>query len=472
MRRIIFYSWQSDLPNKTNRGFIQAALENAAKNITSDDTLDIEPVIDRDTQGVAGAPDISATIFAKIVAADLFVADVSITSRPTEGRPAPNPNVLIELGYALRSLGQERVVLVFNDAFGRVEELPFDLRTRRVLTYNQPAESNDKSVTRKELEKRCRDSIVSAIDHFPSRDTNLPIPAIQAIEDDLKNKVIILRRNLDHLLASIDELSPTLFRNGGTIDELLCAIEQTQEPISEFSKIAETIAIMDDQNAALECYQWFGKIFEKYNLPDGFSGSWNQADFDYFKFVGHELFVSLFAFLLRENRWTLITVLLSQPIPMRYVRYDGPGIVMWDYASEHLVSLVAESHKKQRISIHADILHTRHDSGGLAAILPFQEFADADYFLFLFGELQSEDESPRMDWRPWSALYLKRTPLFIIKAQSKSEAMNLVTAFHLPSMDEFKKRLKDRAPQLGRLFGRGWWDNPLSSDDIDRIGSR
>jgi len=34
-RFVIFYSWQSDLPNATNRGFIQEALERAARNIRS-----------------------------------------------------------------------------------------------------------------------------------------------------------------------------------------------------------------------------------------------------------------------------------------------------------------------------------------------------------------------------------------------------------------------------------------------------
>jgi len=39
----------------------------------------------------------------KIDVADVFVADVSIVGGSIE-RPAPNPNVLIELGYALCSL--------------------------------------------------------------------------------------------------------------------------------------------------------------------------------------------------------------------------------------------------------------------------------------------------------------------------------------------------------------------------------
>lgn len=71
MRRILFYSWQSDLPNSTNRGFIQRALEDAAVKIAADDTVAVEPVVDRDTQGVPGSPDIAATIFGKIAGADI-----------------------------------------------------------------------------------------------------------------------------------------------------------------------------------------------------------------------------------------------------------------------------------------------------------------------------------------------------------------------------------------------------------------
>jgi len=76
--RIVFYSWQSDLPSKTNRGFILDALKNAVKAIHKDDSIEIKPVIDRDTEGVAGSPDISKTIFNKITQSDIFICDVSI----------------------------------------------------------------------------------------------------------------------------------------------------------------------------------------------------------------------------------------------------------------------------------------------------------------------------------------------------------------------------------------------------------
>src|SRR5258708_2180195 len=104
MRRVIFYSWQSDLPNATNRGFIGQALEHAARSLRTDDSIAVEPVVDRDTAGVPGTPDIAATILHKVARSHAFVCDVSIINATGVQRPTPNPNVLIELGYALRAL--------------------------------------------------------------------------------------------------------------------------------------------------------------------------------------------------------------------------------------------------------------------------------------------------------------------------------------------------------------------------------
>jgi hypothetical protein len=61
----VFYSWQSDLPPASNRSLIQAALEAAVKAIRADDTLHVVPRVERDTLGVAGAPDIGVTILRK-----------------------------------------------------------------------------------------------------------------------------------------------------------------------------------------------------------------------------------------------------------------------------------------------------------------------------------------------------------------------------------------------------------------------
>src|SRR5713226_1824126 len=125
MQATVFYSWQSDIKAAANRTLIQDALEAAAKVLRDDGSISVEPVIERDTKGIPGAPDIGMTILEKIDASAVIVADVTIVGRD-DGRPTPNPNVLIELGYGLRSLTPRRVILVQNVAFGGPEDLPFD----------------------------------------------------------------------------------------------------------------------------------------------------------------------------------------------------------------------------------------------------------------------------------------------------------------------------------------------------------
>lgn len=474
MRRVIFYSWQSDLPNPTNRGFIQQALENVAKAIVSDNTVDVEPVIDRDTLGVAGSPDISATIFAKIAVADIVVVDISIIGQLSGGRSTPNPNVLIELGYALKALGHERVVLVFNSAFGKIDLLPFDLRTRRIMVYNMPEAAIDRSTERKKLESQLNSAILSALMDIPEvSETGSDSELLHAIEHVQPNRVIILRKKLGEFLKKLDSNQPKKHSEGGTVDDLTGAIEETQEIVAEFSKIVETISIMSDSDSIQETCRWFGNIFERYNRPQGLNGSYSTADYDYYKFVGHEMFVSMVAFMIREQRWALLDLVLSEPISMKYEpSAHGPTSVNWEYASEHLSLLLDESNKQRRVSIHADIIMNRHTTGGLSAILPFDDFMAADFFLFLRGELLPEQTNDFMEWRAWSNSYLKNVPAFITYCQQARVAESVIKVLKVPSIDEFKRRLTERVPRLGKLFNSMFWRSPIENADIASIGTR
>ena len=155
----VFYSWQSDTRAAANRTLIQRSLEDSLSEISDDDSLALDPAIDRDTVGVAGAPDISNTILRKIDASAAFVADVTIVNSEESSRPMPNPNVLIELGYALKALGDSQIVLVQNTAFGGPELLPFDLRQKRVLTYHSATDAESRAIERKQLQSQLREAL-------------------------------------------------------------------------------------------------------------------------------------------------------------------------------------------------------------------------------------------------------------------------------------------------------------------------
>ena len=158
MKNTIFYSWQSDLPNKTNRGFLESCLKNVPRELEKIGPFSVEFTIDRDTKNEPGTPDITESIFKKIEKSKIFIADISIINSESTGRKTPNPNVLIELGYAARSLGWEKVICIYNLDYGSIDDLPFDLRQRRPLTYSLKDKS--KSDARKTVSKVISQSIL------------------------------------------------------------------------------------------------------------------------------------------------------------------------------------------------------------------------------------------------------------------------------------------------------------------------
>jgi hypothetical protein len=98
VKRVVFYSWQSDSPTAIHRNLVEDALSRAVRAIRRDDTATVEPVVDRDTAGVPGSPAIADSIYAKIAEADVFVADVTIVNPAAPERWTLNPNILVELG--------------------------------------------------------------------------------------------------------------------------------------------------------------------------------------------------------------------------------------------------------------------------------------------------------------------------------------------------------------------------------------
>lgn len=175
----IFYSWQSDIrPVAACRSLIEDALEQAIRTVANDGSIGLQPVLDRDTADVPGCPDIGITIFEKIEEAAAFVADVTIVNAGM-GRPMPNPNVLLELGYALHALGDRRIVLVQNIAFGKPEQLPFDLRQKRVITYHSEPDASERASARKALSTQLERALRAVLlnQHTPSRaEVELTLP--------------------------------------------------------------------------------------------------------------------------------------------------------------------------------------------------------------------------------------------------------------------------------------------------------
>lgn len=164
MKRSVFFSWQADTITKTGRNLIERALEQALKELVRGPAVtnaERELYVDRDTAGVPGSPPIVETIFNKIDNALAFVPDLTFVGTRLDGRPTPNPNVLIEYGWALKSLGFSRLIPVMNTAYGEptAESMPFDLRhLRHPILFSLPedASAEDIAAVKADLAKALR----------------------------------------------------------------------------------------------------------------------------------------------------------------------------------------------------------------------------------------------------------------------------------------------------------------------------
>lgn len=192
----IFYSWQSDLPDTTNRGLIRKQIRLAANKIESAGQYVIQ--IDEATRDTAGSPNIPMTILEKILGSDLFICDVSTINKESESRKCPNPNVVFELGFAVAHLGWNRVILLFNEEYGPLQDLPFDFDRHRASPYRAG------EIPSKEQENKLCVLVEAAVTTVMRIDP--PKPTAKFDPDETKRSRDI--RTLTHLLSHTH--TPTL----------------------------------------------------------------------------------------------------------------------------------------------------------------------------------------------------------------------------------------------------------------------
>lgn len=476
----IFYSWQSDLPNGTNRTFIQQSLELALQAMGGDATIDEDPRIDRDTSGTPGSPDISATIFHKIDLASVFVADVSIINGDDGVRRTANPNVLLEVGYAKKTMGLECVVLVMNTAFGDPEDLPFHLRPRRVLTYRAEKAPSDRSAERLQLSKQLEAALRSIFSHrkslvgTSSASRSSISQAIVAIDEGRPNEGKLAGIAVDDVLGRLKRLIPSDPTKAGQIDddELLRVIGDTTSAVSDFAILAESAVTVGSARALKEIIRAIEKVAEWYNVPQGWSGTTYDASFDVAHFLGHEMFVVVAAIMIREERWSALEELLSTG----FFLPNGPGFrsqkVSYFFLSKPVSLLVSRGSKTGRVSAHADLLRERHSNGELSKIVNEQQFMDADLFLFFRSVLPPDTPPAYPLWDAWSTIHLgNHIPRFLIEAMSQRYAVNLTAPLGVSDVTVMRERLNSRISLLSMSFPRGLFF-PLDSFDLKQIGTQ
>lgn len=477
----IFYSWQSDLENKTNRGLIEDALNKAAKGIREDDSIEVEPVVDRDTKGKAGSPSIDEVIFEKIAKADAFVADISIINAaqrqlliagtpPVHLRPTPNPNVLLELGYAARVLTWNRVILVFNEATGDPEkDLPFDLRQKRRVTYKSQPEDEDRATPRNFLTEAFDQAIreiVKDMDSVARSEASPMQAAIEAVESQTPARKGKVRAATQWMFDELVRIQPDLTQNPndpsvyeGQISALRVAISACSTTVEHWLSICSVVALCKDYECFPALTQFLESVQSECETKPRFSGVSYGTEHDFWRVLCHELFVALVAILIKEDRWEMIDALLTT----NFQKPDNGGLGTFVSTSLHQFSLCSRllldaSKRAEAVSVRAEMLKTRYESGiGIS----FPEFVDADLFMYLASRFRQRGEFDA--WTPWSTGAYKGTPMFLAKATSHAAADKVKLGFGCADSNVIRAEFYSLSDRLGRM-----WTNLQIFNWIDR----
>lgn len=280
-----------------------------------------------------------------------------------------------------------------------------------------------------------------------------------------------LKNIFSRLQASKPDFTKFAERDDGIVQQINDGLKISYD----FIEVALEAARYKNTNAIKKIYEFFGDGLKLYDIPDNFSGSFYRTDFDGYKFLVYEMFVSFIAALIKYNLWDNIPNLLEEGLLINR-RREG-GYVPYNYINEYIASLDQDRNNRlhsNRVSVTADFLMDRFSNSKLSELIEFQEFMEADYFIFIRAICHADDlkNLRRKDtWVPHSCIYLSQPPSYLLRAESKRFLETLASLSGCKEPDIFIEKLK-MSSSLFRLFWpHGILHGPLAYFKFEKLGS-
>ena len=389
----------------------------------------------------------------------------------TKLRATPNPNVLFELGYAVKSMGDNRVVLLFNLAYGELPELPFDINRKRLLAYSfdsvqEKAESKAKLA--KELQAAIEASIAAYRESLEgakagrldllTQQLNAASPAAAASAHDLWRSILEQAKEIwSPLDFHAQELSYEKF------EQLLPRLDSA---VADFSQAAYRCASHKNLEAVSELYRGFADWALLCDLPNNYNGTVHSNNHDLFKFIGHEMFLVLIASLVRYEFWDGLKAILAEDWGRRNRVRVHYSAIFSQYS--HLFENEERKRNTRKLLV-SELLAQRHgESGRFSASCSLKDLQAADLFILWHHVAGRNEQTPAYEaWYPWSLQAAQEVPGFLGRASARLYAERLMSLFGLSSIDELKQSLVESVRIIRSMFPGFAGHGPTMTHQID-----
>lgn len=277
--------------------------------------------------------------------------------------------------------------------------------------------------------------------------------AVLATSSRFKRAVDSVRNNRDYAQPAVGEYLTCL---AAEIEKL--RIEPSTDPFDE-AVIQSIEAFIPYRNEAIELFltlaayrdtletrtslhRFFEQLIPYLRRPQHLS-SWNEQDFDNFRFIVHELFLYALACLIRHERFESADYLMNNDyyVPGR-TEYGRDVMVQFNEFRQYMPSLEERNKRLQlgRLSLRADLLLQRCKGLGIE----FRHFMQADFILFLREHL----DQGQGEWWPETLVYASRqSGPFEVFARSRSASYfaRARVLLGIESKDALQRLLEDFA---------------------------
>lgn len=286
----------------------------------------------------------------------------------------------------------------------------------------------------------------------PSFLTDCTVPLLgtsalaKRVIEGLKNDKSYTRGAIDEYL-SLFSTNLERFRLSGNEgeqdDRVVKSIEDFIPSRNEFLGILITLSQYGDvADYGARIHRFFESLIPYFSRPPEVN-SWNETDFDNFKFVIHELFLYTLAILLRGEHFDAVVLLLSQPYYVPSNSDHGKNAtVTYAVFRDYLASLEVRNKRlaSRRLSLRADLLEQRSKTTGIT----FQQVMQADFICFLRADLLHKSRYD--NWFPETLLYAARHhgPFEVFaRSVSKSYLSRILPLLGVLNLAELQKKMEE-----------------------------
>lgn len=271
----------------------------------------------------------------------------------------------------------------------------------------------------------------------------------------------IFRENLERFRLPLDFDDDALVQN----------IESFIAARNEFLGVMQVICTYgSDGEYGKKLHRFFERLLAYYSHPPSVR-SWNETDYDNFKFIIHELYLYALAIALKRERFDIAELLFDTYYVPKNSDIGHDVLVGHQVFRQYLETLEGRNRRLglRKLSLHAMMLKDRVAGSGL----DLNDLMQADFVAFIRSELH-EDEYHR--WWPETLIYIDRfggaLEIFARSASSRylPNIFRILGVTGLSEIDDLLAKYDKRERELPR------WEfntfNPRQLMARERLGSK